>query len=160
MVCLWPVARVRCRSSADEIHPWLSDGGNQFTIGCGTPSEVGAQSAAPLSDNDVSSRFNRGSQTFMFPVQLSTDVSSSAIFYATVVPVLAYLVFDRLILQPYTRLEQERYEHSIRTELEQRFDVLENSRRVTTRLGSIRPNGDVKPSMRRKSFGRSSNRFK
>jgi hypothetical protein len=96
----------------------------------------------------------------MFPVQLSTDVSSSAIFYATVVPVLAYLVFDRLILQPYTRLEQERYEHSSREEPGGRFDVLASNRSVTMRLARIRPNGDVKQPMRRKSFGRSSNRFK
>jgi DnaJ family protein C protein 11 len=53
-------------------------------------------------------RFNRGSQTFTIPLQLSQEVLPSAVFYATIAPVLAYFVVDRLILQPFARSEQER----------------------------------------------------
>jgi DnaJ family protein C protein 11 len=50
----------------------------------------------------------RGSQTFTIPLQLSQEIVPSAIFYATVAPVLAYFVLDRLIIQPFARSEQER----------------------------------------------------
>ncbi|CAF4234565.1 unnamed protein product [Rotaria sp. Silwood2] len=53
-------------------------------------------------------KFIRGSQTFTIPLPLSQDVLPSAIFYATVIPTLAYLLLDRLIIQPFARLEQER----------------------------------------------------
>ncbi|CAF3661634.1 unnamed protein product [Rotaria sp. Silwood1] len=53
-------------------------------------------------------KFIRGSQTFTIPLPLSQDILPSAIFYATIVPTLAYLIFDRLIIQPYVRLEEER----------------------------------------------------
>ncbi|UJR22766.1 hypothetical protein I4U23_025798 [Adineta vaga] len=52
-------------------------------------------------------KFNRGSQTFTIPLQLSKEVLPSAIFYATVAPVLAYLILDRFLIQPLTRSEQE-----------------------------------------------------
>ena len=54
-------------------------------------------------------RFNRGSQVFTIPLPLSKEILPSAIFYATVTPVLAYFVLDRFVIQPYIRLEQERY---------------------------------------------------
>jgi DnaJ family protein C protein 11 len=53
-------------------------------------------------------RFNRGSQTFTIPLQLSQDILPSAIFYASIAPVLAYFVLDRMIIQPFTRSEEER----------------------------------------------------
>ncbi|CAF1397683.1 unnamed protein product [Adineta ricciae] len=53
-------------------------------------------------------KFNRGSQVFTIPLPLSKEILPSAIFYATVTPVLAYFVLDRFVIQPYIRLEQER----------------------------------------------------
>jgi DnaJ family protein C protein 11 len=53
-------------------------------------------------------KFIRGSQTFTFPLQLSQDIIPSAIFYATIAPVLGYLILDRLVIRPYNRFEQER----------------------------------------------------
>lgn len=53
-------------------------------------------------------RFNRGSQSCTIPLHLSQEILPSTIFYATVVPVVAYLIFDRMILKPFTRSEEER----------------------------------------------------
>jgi DnaJ family protein C protein 11 len=53
-------------------------------------------------------RFNRGSQTFTIPLHLSREILPSAIFYATIAPVLAYFVLDRMIIKPFARSEEER----------------------------------------------------
>ncbi|CAF4232563.1 unnamed protein product [Rotaria magnacalcarata] len=53
-------------------------------------------------------KFTRGSQVFSIPLPLAKDVLPSAIFYATITPTLVYLVLDRLIIQPFVRLEHER----------------------------------------------------
>ena len=62
-----------------------------------------------LIDHKSYVRFNRGSQVFTIPLPLSKEILPSAIFYATVTPVVAYFVLDRFIIQPYIRSEQERY---------------------------------------------------
>lgn len=53
-------------------------------------------------------RFTRGNQTFTIPMPISQEVLPSAVFYATIVPTLAYFVIDRLIIQPLARVEQDR----------------------------------------------------
>ena len=53
-------------------------------------------------------RFNRGSQSFTIPLHFSQEILPSSIFYATVVPVVAYFILDRMILKPFARSEEER----------------------------------------------------
>jgi len=50
---------------------------------------------------------NRGRQTFMFPIHLSSEIMPSAIFYGTVTPVIVYYVVKRLIIDPYVKEKEE-----------------------------------------------------
>ncbi|XP_034022896.1 dnaJ homolog subfamily C member 11-like [Thalassophryne amazonica] len=52
-------------------------------------------------------RLSRASQTYLFPVHLTDQLLPSAIFYATVGPVLFYLAIHRLIIIPYTQAQKD-----------------------------------------------------
>jgi len=56
----------------------------------------------------VNFRLNRGSQTFVFPIRLSENISPSAIFYGTFVPFAAYFLVKKLIVDPYLRQQKEK----------------------------------------------------
>uniref|UniRef100_A0A8C5GXY0 DnaJ homolog subfamily C member 11-like n=2 Tax=Gouania willdenowi TaxID=441366 RepID=A0A8C5GXY0_GOUWI len=49
----------------------------------------------------------RASQTYLFPVHLTDQLLPSAAFYATVGPLLVYMVIHRLIIVPYTVAQKE-----------------------------------------------------
>ncbi|KAM8866843.1 dnaJ homolog subfamily C member 11-like [Synchiropus picturatus] len=49
----------------------------------------------------------RASQTYLFPVHLTDHVLPSAVFYATVGPLLIYLAVHKLIIIPYTKAQKE-----------------------------------------------------
>ncbi|XP_054882956.1 dnaJ homolog subfamily C member 11 [Poeciliopsis prolifica] len=49
----------------------------------------------------------RASQTYLFPVHLTDQLLPSAVFYATVGPLLAYVAVHRLIIIPYTKAQKE-----------------------------------------------------
>ncbi|XP_013865067.1 dnaJ homolog subfamily C member 11 [Austrofundulus limnaeus] len=49
----------------------------------------------------------RASQTYLFPVHLTDQLLPSAVFYATVGPLLVYMVVHRLIIIPYTKAQKE-----------------------------------------------------
>ncbi|XP_031705174.1 dnaJ homolog subfamily C member 11-like [Anarrhichthys ocellatus] len=49
----------------------------------------------------------RASQTYLFPVHLTDQLLPSAVFYATVGPVLLYMAIHRLIIIPYTQAQKE-----------------------------------------------------
>ncbi|XP_064598906.1 dnaJ homolog subfamily C member 11-like [Liolophura sinensis] len=65
-------------------------------------------------------KLHRGSQTFLFPVQLAETVVPSAVFYGTIVPMAVYQVAKVLIINPFLQqqkekeLEKKREEHSDR----------------------------------------------
>ncbi|XP_041702518.1 dnaJ homolog subfamily C member 11-like isoform X1 [Coregonus clupeaformis] len=52
-------------------------------------------------------KLNRASQTYFFPIHLTDQLLPSAVFYATVGPLLFYLAIQRLIIRPYVHLQQE-----------------------------------------------------
>ncbi|XP_029907315.1 dnaJ homolog subfamily C member 11-like [Myripristis murdjan] len=52
-------------------------------------------------------RLARASQTYLFPVHLTDQLLPSAVFYATVGPLLVYMAIHRLIIIPYTRAQKE-----------------------------------------------------
>lgn len=52
-------------------------------------------------------RLARASQSYLFPVHLTDQLLPSAIFYATVGPLLAYMAIHRLIITPYTKAQKE-----------------------------------------------------
>ncbi|XP_028303881.1 dnaJ homolog subfamily C member 11 isoform X3 [Gouania willdenowi] len=52
-------------------------------------------------------RLARASQTYLFPVHLTDQLLPSAAFYATVGPLLVYMVIHRLIIVPYTVAQKE-----------------------------------------------------
>ncbi|KAL8587316.1 hypothetical protein ACOMHN_045563 [Nucella lapillus] len=52
-------------------------------------------------------RVYRGSQTFLFPIHLSENLSPSAIMYGTVVPVAAYFIIKKLIVDPFLKQQKE-----------------------------------------------------
>ncbi|KAJ8264862.1 hypothetical protein COCON_G00139610 [Conger conger] len=52
-------------------------------------------------------KLNRASQTYFFPVHLSDQLLPSAVFYATVGPLLFYLAVQRLVIRPYLRAQKE-----------------------------------------------------
>ena len=51
-------------------------------------------------------RLSRASQTYLFPIHLTDQLLPSAIFYATVGPLLLYVAVHRLIVIPYTRAQK------------------------------------------------------
>ncbi|XP_005798028.1 dnaJ homolog subfamily C member 11 [Xiphophorus maculatus] len=52
-------------------------------------------------------KLSRASQTYLFPVHLTDQLLPSAVFYATVGPLLAYVAVHRLIIIPYTKAQKE-----------------------------------------------------
>lgn len=52
-------------------------------------------------------KLNRASQTYFFPIHLTDQLLPSAIFYATVGPLVFYLVMQRLVIRPYVRAQKE-----------------------------------------------------
>uniref|UniRef100_A0A146ZZW5 DnaJ homolog subfamily C member 11 n=1 Tax=Fundulus heteroclitus TaxID=8078 RepID=A0A146ZZW5_FUNHE len=52
-------------------------------------------------------KLSRASQTYLFPVHLTDQLLPSAVFYATVGPLLAYIAVHRLIIIPYTKAQKE-----------------------------------------------------
>ncbi|XP_004678543.1 PREDICTED: dnaJ homolog subfamily C member 11 [Condylura cristata] len=53
-------------------------------------------------------KLNRASQTYFFPIHLTDQLLPSAVFYATVGPLVAYFAMHRLIIKPYLRAQRER----------------------------------------------------
>ncbi|XP_037102149.1 dnaJ homolog subfamily C member 11a [Syngnathus acus] len=53
-------------------------------------------------------KLNRASQTYLFPVHLTDQLLPSAVFYATVGPLVVYLAVRQLVIQPYVRAQKER----------------------------------------------------
>ncbi|CAI5688329.1 dnaJ homolog subfamily C member 11 [Oreochromis niloticus] len=49
----------------------------------------------------------RANQTYLFPVHLTDQLLPSAVFYATVGPLLVYMAVHRLIVIPYTQAQKE-----------------------------------------------------
>ncbi|KAG7229781.1 hypothetical protein INR49_012496 [Caranx melampygus] len=49
----------------------------------------------------------RASQTYLFPVHLTDQLLPSAVFYATVGPLLVYLAVHRLVIIPYTHAQKQ-----------------------------------------------------
>uniref|UniRef100_A0A8C1HXG8 DnaJ (Hsp40) homolog, subfamily C, member 11a n=1 Tax=Cyprinus carpio carpio TaxID=630221 RepID=A0A8C1HXG8_CYPCA len=47
------------------------------------------------------------SDTYLFPIHLTDQLLPSAIFYATVGPLVFYLAIQRLVIRPYLRAQQE-----------------------------------------------------
>lgn len=52
-------------------------------------------------------RLARASQTYLFPIHLTDQLLPSAVFYATVGPLLVYMAIHRLIIIPYTQAQKE-----------------------------------------------------
>ncbi|KAI1890683.1 hypothetical protein AGOR_G00156170 [Albula goreensis] len=52
-------------------------------------------------------KLNRASQTYFFPIHLTDQLLPSAVFYATVGPLVIYLAIQRLIIIPYVRAQKE-----------------------------------------------------
>lgn len=53
-------------------------------------------------------RLNRASQTYFFPIHLTDQLLPSAVFYATVGPLVAYFAMHRLVIKPYLRAQKEK----------------------------------------------------
>uniref|UniRef100_A0A3B4VME0 DnaJ homolog subfamily C member 11 n=4 Tax=Seriola TaxID=8160 RepID=A0A3B4VME0_SERDU len=49
----------------------------------------------------------RASQTYLFPVHLTDQLLPSAVFYATVGPLLVYMAVHRLVIIPYTHAQKQ-----------------------------------------------------
>uniref|UniRef100_A0AAR2IMS9 DnaJ homolog subfamily C member 11 n=1 Tax=Pygocentrus nattereri TaxID=42514 RepID=A0AAR2IMS9_PYGNA len=52
-------------------------------------------------------KLNRASQTYFFPIHLTDQLLPSAVFYATVGPLVFYLAIQRLVIKPYMRAQKE-----------------------------------------------------
>ncbi|GCB74146.1 hypothetical protein scyTo_0003233 [Scyliorhinus torazame] len=53
-------------------------------------------------------KLNRASQTYFFPIHLTDQLLPSAIFYATVGPLVVYFAMHQLIIKPYLQLQKEK----------------------------------------------------
>ncbi|XP_058848948.1 LOW QUALITY PROTEIN: dnaJ homolog subfamily C member 11-like [Acipenser ruthenus] len=52
-------------------------------------------------------KLNRASQTYFFPIHLTDQLLPSAVFYATVGPLVFYLAMQRLVIHPYLSAQKE-----------------------------------------------------
>uniref|UniRef100_A0A7N6BQ73 J domain-containing protein n=1 Tax=Anabas testudineus TaxID=64144 RepID=A0A7N6BQ73_ANATE len=52
-------------------------------------------------------KLNRASQTYFFPIHLTDQLLPSAVFYATVGPLVFYLAIQQLIIRPYVQAQKE-----------------------------------------------------
>nr|AYN74448.1 heat shock protein [Acipenser oxyrinchus oxyrinchus] len=52
-------------------------------------------------------KLNRASQTYFFPIHLTDQLLPSAVFYATVGPLVFYLAMQRLVIRPYLSAQKE-----------------------------------------------------
>ncbi|XP_068191769.1 dnaJ homolog subfamily C member 11-like [Antennarius striatus] len=52
-------------------------------------------------------KLNRASQTYLFPIHLTDQLLPSAVFYATVGPLVFYLAMQKLIIRPYLKARKE-----------------------------------------------------
>ena len=52
-------------------------------------------------------RLNRANQTYFFPIHLTDQLLPSAVFYATVGPLVFYLVIQRLVIRPFVRAQKD-----------------------------------------------------
>jgi DnaJ homolog subfamily C member 11 len=53
-------------------------------------------------------RFDRASQSFIFPIHLSTELVPSAIFYGALAPICVYYVAKKMIIDPYIKEKTEK----------------------------------------------------
>ncbi|XP_043850205.1 dnaJ homolog subfamily C member 11 [Dromiciops gliroides] len=53
-------------------------------------------------------KLNRASQTYFFPIHLTDQLLPSAVFYATVGPLVIYFAMHRLVIKPYLRAQKEK----------------------------------------------------
>ncbi|XP_075046189.1 dnaJ homolog subfamily C member 11 isoform X1 [Mixophyes fleayi] len=53
-------------------------------------------------------KLNRASQTYFFPIHLTDQLLPSAVFYATVGPLVIYVAMHRLIIKPYLKAQKEK----------------------------------------------------
>uniref|UniRef100_A0A480KF92 DnaJ homolog subfamily C member 11 n=1 Tax=Sus scrofa TaxID=9823 RepID=A0A480KF92_PIG len=53
-------------------------------------------------------KLNRASQTYFFPIHLTDQLLPSAVFYATVGPLVLYFAMHRLVIKPYLRAQKEK----------------------------------------------------
>ncbi|XP_004863759.1 dnaJ homolog subfamily C member 11 [Heterocephalus glaber] len=53
-------------------------------------------------------KLSRASQTYFFPIHLTDQLLPSAMFYATVGPLVVYFAMHRLIIKPYLRAQKEK----------------------------------------------------
>ncbi|XP_078001844.1 dnaJ homolog subfamily C member 11 isoform X2 [Phascolarctos cinereus] len=53
-------------------------------------------------------KLNRASQTYFFPIHLTDQLLPSAIFYATVGPLVVYFAMHQLVIKPYLRAQKEK----------------------------------------------------
>ena len=52
-------------------------------------------------------RFHRANQAFIFPIHLSHDIVPNAVFYGTILPVLAFWVVKVTVMNPYLERQKE-----------------------------------------------------
>uniref|UniRef100_H3B798 DnaJ homolog subfamily C member 11 n=1 Tax=Latimeria chalumnae TaxID=7897 RepID=H3B798_LATCH len=53
-------------------------------------------------------KLNRASQTYFFPIHLTDQLLPSAVFYATVGPLVIYFAMQKLLINPYLRAQKEK----------------------------------------------------
>lgn len=53
-------------------------------------------------------RFNRATQSFIFPIHLSSEIVPSAIFYGALAPMCVYYVAKKMIIDPYIKEKNEK----------------------------------------------------
>ncbi|XP_046895535.1 dnaJ homolog subfamily C member 11a [Hypomesus transpacificus] len=52
-------------------------------------------------------KLNRANQTYFFPIHLTDQLLPSAVFYATVGPLVFYLVIQQLVIRPFVRAQKD-----------------------------------------------------
>ncbi|XP_059062994.1 dnaJ homolog subfamily C member 11 [Achroia grisella] len=73
-------------------------------------------------------------QTIVVPIHLCEEVIPSAVFYATVVPVVSWLVLKKLILDPIAREKQERERQRSMEANHERLQEMQREARATVEL--------------------------
>lgn len=53
-------------------------------------------------------KLNRSFQTYAFPIHLSDEVLPATVFYATVVPIMTWVILKKIVIDPMVKKREER----------------------------------------------------
>lgn len=72
-------------------------------------------------------RLNRGNQSYSFPILLCEELMPSPVLYATVTPIVAWVLLSKFVIEPFQRDQRNRHKEKQREANKTRLVYFKNS---------------------------------